>query len=297
VTEVNVELDLRKLRSFLAVAERLHFGRAAESLYITQPALSRQIQQLEQEVGAELFERDSRHVALTPAGEVLAREGARLLAAGEAAILHARRAAIGELQLIVGFMLGMDIDGVLEAFAERHPDVEVQLKRLRWWNHGQAIADGAVDVGFVRLPVPSEGLTLLPLYREPICATLPGDHPLATKSELYLSDLANEPMLRYANATPAWDAFWTADPRPDGTEAERGPQVHDMEEIIEYVRGRRGIAFLPEAVAAAFPGRGVVFVRISDIPKGHVALAWSERASPLYIGSLRQAAQEVFGAD
>lgn len=292
-----MELDLRRLRSFLAVAERLHFGRAAQALYITQPALSRQIRQLERDVGAELFERDSRHVTLTPAGEVLAREGARLLAASDALLLRAQRAAASELQIQIGFMLGIDIDGVIEVFSSRHPEVEVRLKRLRWWNHGQAIADGTVDVGFVRLPVPSEGLRVLPLYREAICVSLPGGHPLASRAVVALADLADEPMLRYADATPAWDAFWTADPRPDGTEAQRGPQVHDMEEIIEYVRGRRGLAFLPAPIAAAFAGRGVVFVPISDIPPGQVALASSNHADSPYIAPLTKAAKEMFGVE
>jgi DNA-binding transcriptional LysR family regulator len=95
---------MRKLRYFVAVAQRLHFGRAAAALYISQPALSRQIRQLEQELGVELFERNSRQVRLTPAGQRLAEEGARLLADSEAAVARARRAAAGELCLTVGYV-------------------------------------------------------------------------------------------------------------------------------------------------------------------------------------------------
>ena len=90
-----MDLDMRKLRYFVAVAERLHFGRAAAALYIGQPALSRQIRQFEQELGVELFERSSRQVRLTPAGQRLAEDGARLLADGDAAVARARRAAAG----------------------------------------------------------------------------------------------------------------------------------------------------------------------------------------------------------
>src|SRR5215469_13074200 len=125
-----MDLDLRKLRYFLAVAERLHFGRAAAALYITQPALSRQIRQLEEELGVELLERSSRQVSLTPAGRRLAEDGARLLADSEAAVARARRAQDNERSLTAGFMLGMDIAPVLTEFAHSHPEIEIQLQRL-----------------------------------------------------------------------------------------------------------------------------------------------------------------------
>jgi DNA-binding transcriptional LysR family regulator len=96
--------DLRKLRYFVAVAERLHFGKAAAALYITQPALSRQIRQLEEELGVELLERSSRQVSLTPAGKRLAEAGARLLADSQAAVARARRAQDSEQSLTIGFM-------------------------------------------------------------------------------------------------------------------------------------------------------------------------------------------------
>jgi DNA-binding transcriptional LysR family regulator len=102
-----MDLDLRKLRYFVTVAERLHFGQAAAALYITQPALSRQIRQLEQELNVELLERTSRQVSLTAAGKRLAEDGSRLLAASQAAIDQARRAGQGEQSLTLGFMLGM----------------------------------------------------------------------------------------------------------------------------------------------------------------------------------------------
>jgi DNA-binding transcriptional LysR family regulator len=201
-----MDLDMRKLRYFVAVAQRLHFGQAAAALYITQPALSRQIRQFEHELGVELFERNSRQVRLTPAGKRLAEDGARLLADGDAAVARARRAGAGGLSLTVGFMLGMDIAPVLAQFGRSHPDVDVQLQRLHWWNHATALRDGRVDAGFVRLPLPTDGLEIRELHTEPICVTLPAGHPLAGRASVDIAELADEPVLRYADARPEWNA-------------------------------------------------------------------------------------------
>jgi DNA-binding transcriptional LysR family regulator len=286
-----MDLDLRKLRYFVAVAESLHFGRAAESLYISQPALSRQIRQLEDEVGAQLLVRNSRKVTLTPAGEQLACEGARLLAMSQSVLHGTRRAGSGDRMLTVGFMLGTDINPPLRALAERYPEVDIQFKRLRWWNITQPILDGSVDAAFVRLPIPSEGLTLLPLYTEHLCVTLPIDHPLTDKPSVGIADVADEPVLLYADGTAAWNAFWTVDPRPDGTQPKPGAAVRDMEEIIEYVRAGRGVVFLPTAIAAAFPRSDMAYVPITDIPLGQVVLAWSDNSHSPYVAALAESAK------
>jgi DNA-binding transcriptional LysR family regulator len=288
-----MDLDLRKLRYFVAVAESLHFGRAAESLYISQPALSRQIRQLEVEIGTELLVRNSRKVALTPAGEELAREGVRLLAMSQSVLDSARRVGSGDRTLTVGFMLGTSIDPPLRAFAKRYPEVDIQLKRLRWWNITHPILDGSVDAAFVRLPIPSEGLTLLSLYTEPLCVTLPVGHPLAGESSVSIAAVADEPVLLFADGTTAWNAFWTVDPRPDGTQPKPGPAVHDMEEIIGYVRVGRGVVFLPTAIAAAFPRSDMAYVPIRDIPSGQVVLAWSTDSHSPYAAALAESAKST----
>jgi DNA-binding transcriptional LysR family regulator len=288
-----VDLDLRKLRYFVAVAERLHFGRAAAALYITQPALSRQIRQFEEELGVELLERSSRQVTLTPAGKRLAEDGARLLSDSQAAVTRARRAQDSEQCMTVGFMLGMDIGPAIEQFADQHPDVDIQLQRLRWWNHAAALRDGRVDAGFVRLPLPTEGLEIRPLYTEPVCVALPAGHPLAAKTSVGIAALAAEPVLRYADARPDWNDFWTFDPRPDGSHPPRGPHVHDMEEIVAYVRAGRGVAYLPITITVAIAPSGVTFVRVEDIPPGQVALAWDTDRPPRHMCDLLSAARDA----
>jgi DNA-binding transcriptional LysR family regulator len=288
-----MDLDLRKLRYFVAVAERLHFGRAAAALYITQPALSRQIRQFEEELGVELLERSSRQVSLTEAGKRLAEDGARLLAAGDAAVARARRAGHSGSSLTVGFMLGMDIAPVLAQFSGIHPEVEIQLQRLRWWNHAAALLDGRVDAGFVRLPLPAGGLEIRTLYQEQICVALPASHRLAGMTSAGIADLADEPVLLYADARPEWNAFWTFDPRPDGSHPRPGPYVHDMEEIVAYVRAGRGVAYLPVPITAAIVPAGVAFVPVEGIPPGQVVLAWDADRPPAHIPGLLNAARST----
>jgi DNA-binding transcriptional LysR family regulator len=281
-----MDLDMRRLRYFVAVAERLHFGRAATALYITQPALSRQIRRFEEELGVELFERNSRQVSLTLAGKRLAEDGARLLTEGDAAMARARRARDSEHILTAGFMLGMDIAPVMKRFSRSHPEVDIQLQRLRWWNHAAALRDGRADVGFVRPPLPVAGLEIRPLYTERVCVALPAGHQLAAATSVDITALADEPVLRYADAMPEWNAFWTFDPRPDGRHPQPGPYVGDMEEIVAYVRAGRGVAYLPVPITAAIAPPGVVFVPVDGIPPGQVVLAWDAERPPRHITEL-----------
>ncbi|MEV5187088.1 LysR family transcriptional regulator [Streptomyces werraensis] len=291
------DLDLRRLRSFVAVAERLHFGQAAAALHVTQPALSRQIQQLEHDLGVSLFRRSSREVALTPAGEQFLQDSRELLAAARAAQNRARRVAAGEGVLKVGFMLSSDITAPLHAFSAREPEVRIELVRLRWWSQSADLLDGTADVGFVRLPVDADRLRVLPLYQEGLCAVLPVRHPLAGEDTVGLRALADEPLLHYAGASPAWSAVWNADPRPDGTRWLRGPDVHDMEEILAYVRAGSGVVMVPESVAAVFPRPDIAYVPLADVSPGTVALAWDgDRPSPLvetFVDATRTTAVDV----
>ncbi|MFK0128350.1 LysR family transcriptional regulator [Streptomyces nigra] len=291
-----IDLDLRKVRYFVAVAERRHFGQAAVALHVTQPALSRQVRQLEHELRVELFTRSTREVALTPAGEQFLHDAKALLAASEATQERARRIGAGSDALVVGFMLGTDVGPALNAFSGRFPHVSVELVRLRWWSQARTLLDGGVDVGFVRPPLETDGVDLLPLYAERLNAVLPAGHPRARDGEIALADLAGERVLEYAEASEAWSAVWNADPRPDGTRPDHGPAFHDMEELLGYVRGGRGIAYVPGSAAAAFPRSDIAYVPVTGVPPGQVALAWpARRRSPVVSGFVETARAAVAG--
>jgi DNA-binding transcriptional LysR family regulator len=259
-----MDLDLRKIRYFVAVAELLHFGRAAERLHIAQPALSRQIRSLEKDLDAVLFERDSHGVRLTDAGRQLLDDAGPLLSTADATRRRVRRAARGPRRLVVGFRAGVVVTRALRAFGAAHPDVEAHARRVEWDDQERLILDGTVDLAYVRRPIREQGLTLLPLFSEARVAMLPADHRLAGKPELALADLADEPRLRYA------------DPGPGEL------PIRTIEEKFESVASGAGITLVPESVAEQYSRPDITYVPVPDAERDEVLLAWeASRRSPL----------------
>src|ERR1700677_5313875 len=171
-----MDLDLRKLRYFVAVADTLHFGRAADELHIAQPALSRQIRALEHDLGTPLLTRDSHGVALTDAGRQLLTDAGPLLASAHAVRRPVTVAARGSQRLIVGFRAGIAVTPAVRLFADRHPDVLVDVQRIEWDDQAPMLLDGRIDVGYVRLPIDEAGLRVPPLYTGRGVAVLPAGH-------------------------------------------------------------------------------------------------------------------------
>jgi DNA-binding transcriptional LysR family regulator len=201
---MNHAIELRHLRYFLAVADELHFGRAAEKLGIAQPPLSQQIKSLETQVGHPLFERKPR-VRLTPAGEALLEVARRTLAQVEEGLDLARRAGRGEAgKITVGFaasILTTALPEILRTYRERHPGVELRLRELSSAAQAAALAEGSIDVGFVREAVEQDtSLTCEPVLREEFVAVFPPAHPLAERARLPLGDLAEEPFVHFPRA-------------------------------------------------------------------------------------------------
>ena len=146
------DVDLRKLRYFVAVAEQLHFGRAAEALHIAQPVLSRQIRALEDELKAQLFVRDKRATELTPAGRQLLADAGPLLASADALRRRGVRAARGPGSFTIGFMPGLIVTEAVRALAGRHPQLTVNVLRTGWDDQTEVLRDGRADVSYIRLP-------------------------------------------------------------------------------------------------------------------------------------------------
>ncbi|SFA78570.1 LysR family transcriptional regulator [Azotobacter beijerinckii] len=196
-------MELRHLRYFIAVAEELHFGRAAEQLGISQPPLSQQIQALEEELGARLFERTNRRVALSAVGRLFLPEARQVLAQLEQAVDVARRAQRGELgELKVGFTASAPftstIPRAIRAFRQACPEVHLDLRELSSRGVAEAVREGRLQVGMLRplAPLPEE-LVALELFAEPLVAVLPVDHPLAGAREegVRLAALGEEPFV------------------------------------------------------------------------------------------------------
>ena len=270
-----LDLDLRRLRYFVALAEELHFGRAAERLFIAQPVLRRQIRKLEQDVGVSLLTRSSRHVELTSAGRQLLGDAQPLIAAATAAGRRVRRAAAGQVALTVGFTAGDPIIALVRAFDATHHDTDIEVERIYWSDQPGALLNDQVDISFVHLPMDDNGLALAHLYSSPRLALLPGGHELAGRSEVSIGELADEPVVRHGGASPIWDAWHNVDPRPDGRRPRHGPTARNLEEKIEAVGTGRAISFIPASVTAAMhiPPE-VTAIPVIDIPPTKVCLAW-----------------------
>ncbi|MFC8824492.1 LysR family transcriptional regulator [Streptomyces sp. NPDC057137] len=275
-----MDVDLRKLRYFVVVAEELHFGRAAERLHITQPVLSRQIRALEHELRAELFTRNKQSTELTAAGRQLLEDARPLLAGARALHLRVRRAARGESTFTVGFMPGITVTGAVRAFSAAHPELTVKVVRTSWADQVEAVHEGLLDVSFVRLPVDRRGLALRPVFREPRVAVLPAHHRLAGKESIGIADLAAERLLQDPDAVPEWRDL---PDRPGGTEgAGPRPAFRSVEEKLEHVATTGGVIVLPLSTAAYYTHTDVAHVPIGDIGPNEVCLAWSaHRHSPL----------------
>lgn len=270
------DLDLRKLRYFVAVAEQLHFGRAAERLYIAQPVLSRQIRALEQELGVPLFERDRRGTVLTTAGEQLLTDARRLLLDAQAVQRRAVRAARGTDSLTVGFMPGLIVTAPVRALAARHPGLDIELVRTTWDDQITVLHDGRVDIGFVRPPIDTTGLRVRELYTEPRVVVVSIGHRLAGKQSVEIADLAGDVLLQNIDIVPEWRAVTGESERPPV------PVYRSVEEKLEHVAAGRGIAFLPLSVATFYTRPDITYIPVSDITDGQVSLAWdASRHSPL----------------
>lgn len=237
-----MDLDLRKLRYFAAVAEYRHFGRAAEQLYIAQPVLSRQIRALEQELGCALLIRTTRSVQLTPAGEQLCEEARGVFATVDAAVRRVHEIDRGVQRLVVGFAPGLLVAEAVRAYAATHPDVEIELLQLHWWEQDAPLRDGRAHVGYLRRPFDDTGLRTIAVGSEPKVACLPATHPLARRRALTMADLDGEPIMN----------------------AQARRRMSSLEEKFELIALGEGIALVPRSVARSYSRPDLVYLPVTD---------------------------------
>ncbi len=282
----SLDLDLRKVRYFVAVADRLHFGRAADDLHIAQPVLSRQIRALEKDLGTPLLTRDSHGVALTDAGRQLLADAEPLLASAHAVRRRVTVAARGNRRLMVGFRAGVTVTAAVRAFAVQHPDVLVDVQRIEWDDQAPMLLDGRIDIGYVRLPIDEAGLRVTPLYAEARVAVLPSGHRLAGKEQITEADLAGEPLV------------WHPDPSTQPTRRPHpnaGYLVRGVDETLEHVAAGRGISFLARSATLFYSHPEVVYVPVTDLASDQVCLAVpTSRTSPLiddFLAAARETAE------
>jgi DNA-binding transcriptional LysR family regulator len=266
------DLDLRLVHAFTVVAEYLHFGRAAEELHLAQPALSRQIRRLEDQVGARLFARDTRGTHLTAAGAAF-RPGAREALGAARAAGAAARALDRPVGIVVGYEGALRVTTAVRALRGAHPDAEVRTRHLGPGEPRAALLEHRVDVAVARLPFPTDGLDVHPLSEEPRVLLVARDHRLADHASVRPADFADEPLARLADPDPDFAAFWRLEPRPDGGPAPAGPVVETPEDRLEVVAGGEAVALATAAVLDGGLRPDLVAVAVEGVEPVRVVLA------------------------
>lgn len=280
-------LELRHLRYFVAVAEELHFGRAAQRLGMAQPPLSQQIQRLEQIVGTQLFERTSRRVQLTDAGRALLPDARRLLAGAEAALLGARRAGRGEQgELRVAFaatVMFLALPEIIRAFRDRYPGVHLDLREMPTGPQLAGIKAGEIDIGFVREPGPDPELEIVTVMREPLRIAVPKGHPLASRATIAVRHLADEPFVLFPEElAPGLHAQVMALCRAAGFTPRVVEESRELYTSVSLVEAGIGVSILPASVEK-LGWRGVRYRAIpSASAETRIAAAWrKDRGRPV----------------
>jgi DNA-binding transcriptional LysR family regulator len=294
-------LKLSQLRCFIAVAEELHFRRAAERLRMAQPGLTRQIQDLERALDARLLERSQRRVQLTPAGQAFLEEGRLALAQIERAQEVARRVARGELGRLTIAAIGSAIYDVLPAllreYAARHPGVELVVREMATPAQPDAILRGEVDVGFLRTPAATPGLATRRIRTESMGVMIPLGHPLAALEEIPLTALQGEPLIIFpARPRPSWADFVIDACRQAGFE----PRI-----VQEAIESAAAVSFVAAGVGAAIVPEGLRVLSRPDVayrpvappaPVTHLTACYREGEPPPVVGSLLEILDEFWPA-
>ena len=279
-------LETRELRYFVAVAEELHFGRAAERLGMAQPPLSRAIQQLERRLGVRLLERNRRGVTLTAAGDVLLSEGRAALDATTAAVRRTRRAASTDHRLVLAAKGGANhelLRKLLDAYTAEPGAAEVEVLLCGIGEQERFLRDGRADVALVHRPFDSlAGFDSEELLTEDQVAVLPAGHPLAARTSLTMAEVIDVPDLPIAR--------W---PRQDGTYPPGpGPEIRDQSQLAQLIALGHTLVVMPDdARAGLWPEHAAV--PLTDAPRVTTLLAWPAHSRSLAVAQLIRTATQL----
>ena len=288
--------ELRLLRYFVAVAEELHFGRAAKRLGIAQPPLSTAIRTFERQLGVELFRRTSRSVQLTAAGESLLRGGRRVLAVYAETLAEIEAQACTERsRLRVGFDATTLVAATrfVTAFRAGYPEIELDLRSLAWGQGVGELADGSVDVAIGRLPVSDVTLSFHAVFEEPRVAVVNAQHRLARRAALTLEELRGETLVLPRGTAGGWAADFAVAPRLTDAARAAAPAAASVEEMILRVATSHAVGVMPASLAESLSHAGFVRVPLVDAPPSEVALCWRRGGAVALVRSFVQTAVDV----
>jgi DNA-binding transcriptional LysR family regulator len=281
---MNANLSVRDFRFFQAVAEELHFGRAAEKLGVAQPHLSQHVKSIEDRLGVQLLERTTRSVTLTPAGEFFLERSKFMLNQIEDVVISTRKTSDKRRgHLNIGFTGTVQRDllpSILETFRRSHPEIDISLSYGGTALQVEKLLDGRLEFGFLRLPIHTRRLNTLTIAKEGVVVALPKRHRLASYPNVYLEDLAGEEFIGFA---PVLGVDYQEQVMGICQRAGFTPNIiieaTDTPSITTMVAAGFGIAILPAYVAHRLHPR-VVHKQLSEIPPlVDIAMAWQAKGT------------------
>jgi DNA-binding transcriptional LysR family regulator len=278
--------ELRHLRYFVAVAEELHFGRAAERVGVAQPALSQQVRRLEAIVGAELFARSTRSVELTPAGAALLPHARRALAEADRGVELAARAARGEVgHLTIGFIETAAVSlipAAVRSFRDQHPDVTLSLRELAVDAQIQGLRARSLDLGVVRAPVDASDLEVIAVADDRLLAAVPDSHSRAAAESISVQELADQPLVALSReVVPGLHDQVISLFSEHGHSARITQEATSIQAVMGLVAAGLGIALLPSSVRS-LSREGIAFVDLNSTePSVILAVSRRDESSPL----------------
>ena len=295
-------MELRHFEAFVAVAEELHFSKAAERLHIAQPPLSQRIRQMEKQLGVDLFVRSTRSVVLTPAGEALLGPARKVLAGSQEALVAAKAGERGEYgRVTIGFAGAssrLALPTLAGAVREQYPRMQLDLRGLTYANTAlDLVREGSLDLGFIRLPNRSAGIDYVVVEREQLICALPASHRFADAESVALIDLADDPFVGFpADSGSSLHSLTIQVCTQAGFTPKFAQAAPDSYTILALVAAGVGVTVtLTTCMHIQQPG--LVYKPISDpTPQLHSALAWSTANESPAVHAVIGVAKSVFGA-
>src|SRR5580704_15094905 len=294
-------MELRQIRSFLSIAQTLHFGRTADLIHLSQPALSLQIRALEEEVGVRLFERNRRKTTLTAAGLAFRDDAAAALSQLEQAVRRARLAANGKLGILrIGFIstAGREIvPDIVRQFRELNPEVEFSLRNIVTAEQVRMLETGALDIGFLRVPTGGHSaLDVVTVHREPFVLVVPSSHKLAKRKRVRLGELAGQDFVGYERThAPGFHDLIFGILHDAGIAPNVSQTAGEIPTLISLVDSGMGITILP-ASAVKHSVASVVACEILDrIPMSEIGIAVSKRFRAAVVDNFRSFTLKTLG--
>lgn len=274
-----MDVDTRLLRYFIAVAEEGNLTRAAERLFVSQPALTKQIKQLEARLQTQLFVRSRDGMALTEPGKAMARQVPSLLAAWDVLLRETKSATSRAARVLrVGFLASAANEAtprIVAAFANRRPGWRVDMRQSSWSDPTAGLADGDVDAALLRLPFPGQDeLRVEVLFTEPRCVALPATHPLADRDRIDFKDLLDEPFIVAPDTAGRWRDYWLATDERDGHPVRIGAVTDQTDDWLSAIANGYGIALAPESSARFHARPGVTYRPVTGVSPSQVGVAW-----------------------